>query len=109
MIAGHKSGRFLFGQVLLGCALTLLLTYFAMVLASLDLAPKFVRYLLSPGSLLGMAFASGSGWGEYLGSFALITLTGNAIYHGIVAFCLLKRINWPKLPRNPRHRFWMER
>jgi len=108
MVVGHKRERFLFAQMLIGIVLTLMFTYLAMMIASFGATPLFLRYLLSPGSILGMRFASGRGW-DYLASFVYITVAANIVCYGLISFMLLKKINWPNLPRNTRHRFWIER
>jgi hypothetical protein len=46
---------------------------------------------------------------ERLGSFGRIAIAANVIFYGFLDFIVLRKINWPKLPRNPNHRFWMER
>jgi hypothetical protein len=108
MIADRKAVRFPLAQLLLGVFLTLLLTYFSLAIADHVGTPQFVRYVFSPGYVLGMHFASGPSFTEALDSFGRIALPVNIVYYGLISFFLIRKINWPKLPRNPRHHFWME-
>jgi hypothetical protein len=108
MAAGHKPRRFIIAQLMIGSFLTLLLTYVSLAVADHVGTPQLVRYILSPGFVAGMRFASGSGILERLGSFGRIAITVNVVYYGLINFLLFRRFDWPKLPKNPRHRFWME-
>ncbi len=108
MIINRNSVRFPLAQLLLGGFLTLLLTYFSLAIADHVGTPQLIRYVFSPGYVLGVHLASGASLLEALGSFGRIALTVNLIYYGLISFFLIRKINWPKLPRNPRHRFWME-
>jgi hypothetical protein len=105
----QKTDRFLLGQVLVGAVVTALLTYFSLAIADHQGTPELIRYLFSPGFVLGMRFAWGTGFWDRLASFMWIALTVNSVYYGLIGFLFLRRFNWPRLPRNPRHRFWMER
>jgi hypothetical protein len=103
-----KHRRFVVAQLLLGGLLTLLLTYVSLAIADHATTPQLVRYVFSPGYVLGVRFATGKGLLDTLGSFGRIAVTVNMIYFGSISFVLLWKINWPKLPRNRRRRFWME-
>jgi hypothetical protein len=107
-MADREHRRSLAAQVLTGGLLTLLLTYLSLAVADHVGTPEFVRCVFSPGYVLGMRFATGSGFLDRLGSFGRIAITVNMVYFGLFSFILLWKINWPKLPRNRRHRFWME-
>jgi hypothetical protein len=104
-----KSRRFILAQLVIGSLLTLFLTYLGMAISDRPATPQFVRCVISPGFVLGMRFASGEGFLERLGSFGRIAITANVIYYGLLNFLVFRKVNWPKLPRNPNHRFWMER
>jgi hypothetical protein len=93
MIAGHKPGRFLCVKLFIGSASTVLLTYLSLAIADHDGIPQPVRYLLAPGYVLGMHFASGSGLLDLVGSFMRIALTANIIYYGLLSFLVLRKIN----------------
>jgi len=97
------------GQLLASGLLTLPLTYLSLAIADRPETPQLVRCILAPGFVLGARFASGSTFFDTLGSFGRIALTTNVVYYGLICFLLLRRINWPKWPKNPRHHFWMER
>jgi hypothetical protein len=99
--------RFLLGQLVVGGLLTLLSTYLSLAIADHVGTPDFVRYLLSPGFMLGMRFASGTGFFERLDSFGRIAVTVNLIYYGFIMFFVLRKVDWPKHRKNPNHRFWM--
>jgi hypothetical protein len=108
MIDRNRHRRFVAAQLLIGTLLTLLLTYLSLAIADHVGTPEFVRCIFSPGYVLGVRFATGCGFLETLGSFGRIAITVNMIYFGMICFLLLWKINWPQLPTNPRHRFWME-
>jgi hypothetical protein len=108
MIPDLKHRRFVVAQLLIGGFLTLLLTYLSLAIADRPTTPQLVRYVFSPGYVLGVRFASGKGFLDRLGSFGRIAITANMIYYGSISFLLFWKLNWPKLPRNPRHRFWTE-
>jgi hypothetical protein len=109
MIIDRKSERFQVAQVLIGAFLTLLATYVSLSVADNVGTPQVVGYVIAPGYVLGMHFASGRGFFDTLGSFMRIALAVNFSYYGLIVFFVMKRVNWPKLSRNPRHHFWMER
>lgn len=88
--------RFVVAQSVVGSLITLFLTYFSLAIADHVGTPDFVRYVLSPGYVLGMRFASGGGWLERLGSFGRIAVTTNLIYYGLLVFLVLRKIDWPK-------------
>lgn len=100
--------RFVVAQVILWFAFTFLLTLLSIAIADHVGTPEIVRWIASPGYVLGIRLAWGMGFWDQLGSFMLIALLVNLSYYGLAIFLLLRRINWPKLPRNPRHHFWME-
>ncbi|MFZ1141923.1 MAG: hypothetical protein WAN76_22315 [Candidatus Sulfotelmatobacter sp.] len=104
-----QSRRFILAQLLIGTLLTLFLTYLGMAISDRPTTPQLVRWVISPGFVLGVRFASGDGFLETLGSFGRIAITANVIYYSFLGFLVFRKINWPKLPRNPNHRFWMER
>lgn len=106
MISEHKPERFVLAQFL-GGLLTIILTWVSLTIADHVGTPEFVRYIFSPGYVLGMRFAAGAGFLETLGSFGRIAITANMIYYGLISFFILKKINWPRMPRNPRHHFWL--
>jgi hypothetical protein len=108
MMPGLKHRRFVVAQLLIGSFLTLLMTYLSLAIADRPTTPQLVRYVFSPGYVLGVRFATGKGFLDALGSFGRIAITATTIYFGSICFLLLWKINWPKLPRNRRHRFWME-
>jgi hypothetical protein len=108
MAAGRKPRRFIIAQLMIGSFLTLLLTYVSLAIADHVGTPQLVRYILSPGFVAGMRFASGSGLLERLGSSGRIAITVNVVYYGLINFFLFRKLNWPKLPKNPHHHFWME-
>ena len=108
MIPGLKRRRFVVAQLLISGLLTLLLTYLSLAIAGRPTTPQLVRYIFSPGYVLGVRFATGHGFLDTLGSFGRVAITTNMIYFGSITFLLLWKINWPKLPRNRHHRFWME-
>ena len=108
MIPGLKYRRFVVAQLLIGGLLTLLVTYVSLVIADDPTTPQSVRYVFSPGYVLGVRFVSGEGFLDTLGSFGCIAITANLIYFGSITFLLLCKINWPKIPRNRRHCLWME-
>jgi hypothetical protein len=108
MIEGNQHRRFLAAQLLIGCWLTLMLTFGSIAIADHETTPQLLRYILSPGFVLGLRFMTGRGFLDALGSFGRIVFTINMIYFGLISFLLLWKVNWPKLPKNPRHRFWME-
>ncbi len=99
---------FILGQVLVGLVFALSLTWLSMAIADHVGTPEVVRWIVSPGYVLGMRLAWGRGFWDQLRSFMLVALLVNLCYYGLALFLLLRRINWPKLPRNPRHHFWME-
>lgn len=109
MTIDRKSERFLVAQVLVGAFLTLLATYISLSVTDNVNTPQVVRYVIAPGYVLGMYFASGRGFFDTLGSFMRIVLAVNISYYGLICFFAMKRINWPRLSRNPQHHFWMER
>jgi len=108
MIPGLKHRCSVVAQLLVGSLLTLLLTYLSMAIADRPTTPQLVRYIFSPGYVLGVRFATGHGFLDTLGSFGRIAITANMIYFGSITFLLWWKVNWPKLPRNRHHRFWME-
>jgi hypothetical protein len=107
-MADRECRRFFAAQLLIGGLLTLFLTYLSLAIADHVGTPDLVRYVFSPGYVLGMRLATGNGLLDTLGSFGRIAITVNMIYFGFISFVLLWKINWPKLPRNRRHHFWME-
>jgi hypothetical protein len=109
MPAALEDRRFLAAQVLIGILLTLFLTYLSIAIADRPTAPQFVRCVISPGFVLGLRFANGNEFLDWLGSFGRIAVTVNVIYFGLINCLLFWKINWPKLPRNARHHFWMKR
>jgi hypothetical protein len=109
MIPDRKSQRFLVAQVLIGASLTLLATYVSLSIADNAGTPQVVRYAIAPGYVLGMYCASGRGFFDTLGSFVRIALAVNITYYGLISFFAMKRMNWPRLSKNPRHHFWMGR
>lgn len=104
-----QSRRFILAQCLIGISLTLFLTYLGMAISDRPATPQLVRWAISPGFVLGMRFASGDGFLGAMGSFGRIAITANMIYYGFLSFLVFRKTNWPRLPRNPNHRFWMER
>jgi hypothetical protein len=96
-------------QVPVGVVLALLLTWLSMAIADHVGTPEIVRWIFSPGYVLGLHFAWGRGFRDQLGSFMFIALIVNVSYYGLVCFLLLRRIGWPSSPKNPRHAFWMDR
>jgi hypothetical protein len=108
MAASRKPDRFVVAQLMLGSFFTLLSTYVSLAIADHVGTPQLVRYIFSPGFVAGMRFASGGGFLERLGSFGRIAITVNVVYYGLINFLLFWNINWPKLPKNPHHHFWME-
>ncbi|MGA7560377.1 MAG: hypothetical protein WBV60_10020 [Terriglobales bacterium] len=108
MIEGTQQRRFIFAQLLIGGFLTLMLTFASIAIADHETTPQLLRYVISPGFVLGLRYMTGRGFFDALGSFERIAFTVNIIYFGLITFLLLWKVNWPKLPRNPRHRFWME-
>jgi len=109
MDVNPKPRRYILAQLLIGSLLTLFLTYVGMAISDRPTTPQVLRCVISPGSVLGMRFASGEGFLERLGSFGRIAITANMFYYGFFSFLVFKRINWPKPPRNLNHRFWIER
>ncbi len=108
MIDGSRHRRFVAAQLMIGTLLASLLTYLSLAIADHVGTPEFVRYVFSPGYVLGVRFATGRGFLDTLGSFGRIAITVNMIYFGLFSFLLLWKISWPKLPKNLRHRFWLE-
>jgi hypothetical protein len=104
----NQRRRFFAAQLLIGVLLAFLLTCLSIAIADHDTTPQLVRYIVSPGFVLGLRFTTGRGLLDPLGSFGRIAFTVNMIYFGLIGFLLLWKVNWPKLPRNRRHRFWME-
>jgi hypothetical protein len=100
---------FVLARVLIALVITLPRTWLSMAIADHVGTPEFLRWIVSPGYVLGVHFAWGRGFSEHLSSFMLIALTANLSYYGFACFLLLRGINWPKTPRNPRHLFWMDR
>ena len=92
MIVGHQTGRFLRAKVLIGCMLTILLAYVSLSVADHDGTPQIARYVIAPGFVIGMHFASGRGFLGLLGSFGRIALTVNILYYGLISFFLLRKI-----------------
>jgi|SRR5580704_3194231 hypothetical protein len=109
MDVDRKPSRFILAQLIVGGLVTLFLTYLGMAISDRPTTPLFVRCVISPGFVLGMRFASGDGFLETLGSFGRIAITANVIYYGFLNFLVLRKVNWPRPPKNPSHRFWMER
>jgi hypothetical protein len=95
-------------QVALGSLFTLLLAYLSLAIADHVETPQLVRYVFSPGFVAGVRFASGYGFPERLGSFGRIAISVNVLYYGLINFFVFWKLNWPKLPKDPRHYFWME-
>jgi hypothetical protein len=108
LISGNKHRRFLTAQLLISSLLALLLTFLSLAIADHVGTPEIVRWVFSPGYVLGLRFMSGGGFLERLGSFGRIAVAINVIYFGLISFVLLWKMEWPKRPGNPRHRFWME-
>jgi hypothetical protein len=108
MLVDRKPCRFKIGQLLIGVLLTLALTYVSFPISDHQGTPQFVRYVLSPGFLLGIRFASSDIWLDWLGSFGVIAAATNMVYYGFIVLFVLRKLDWPKMPRNTNHRFWME-
>ena len=96
MIVGHKPDLILRGKIAIGVLLTLTMTYLSLAIADHVGTPQWVRYLLSPGFVLGMRFASGTGILDTVGSFGRIAITTNIVYFGLINFFVLRRIGRPK-------------
>lgn len=107
-LAGPQPRRFLLAQVPLGCAVTIILTYVSYLVADSTSTPQFVKYVIAPGYVLGLKYATGRGLLEWLGSFGHIFFTVELFYFGLASFFVLRWANWPKFPANPRHRLWMQ-
>lgn len=101
--------HFLVGQLIVCGLLALPLTYLSLAIADRPATPQLIRYIFAPGFVLGMRFASGSSFLDTLGNFGRMAILTNITYYGLICFLLLRRINWPKWPKSPRHHFWMDR
>ncbi len=108
MAVNPKQQRFLLAQLTIGVLLTLFLTYISLAIADRVGTPEWVKYVFAPGYVLGMRYARGTGLLDTLGSFGRIAITANITYYGLIVFVVMRQINWPKSPGNPRHHFWME-
>ncbi len=108
MDVNREPRRFILAQLLIGSLVTLFLTYLGMAISDRPTTPQLVRWVISPGFVLGMRFASGEGFLERLGSFARIAITVNMIYYGFFNFLVFRK-STGQTARNPNHRFWMER
>ena len=84
---------FLLGQLLVSAFLALVLTYFSLAIADHVGTPQWVRYVLAPGFVLGMHFASGRGLLDTLGSFGRIAISGDMIYFGLISFLFLRKVD----------------
>src|SRR5277367_2737481 len=82
MTEGNERRRFLAAQLLIGGSLTLLLTFVSIAIADHETTPQFLRYIISPGFVLGLRFMAGRGFFDALGSFGRIAFTVNMIYFG---------------------------
>jgi hypothetical protein len=102
MSVNQKQQRVVVPQLIIGSSFALLLTYLSLAIADHVGTPQFVRYVFSPGYVLGLRFS------DSFGNFVLIAVGVNITYFGLLIFLLVWKINWPKLRKNPRHRFWME-
>jgi hypothetical protein len=91
-----------------GILFTFVLSYLAFAVADHAGTPKIVRYLRSPGFVLGMRCASGDGWLDWLSSFGLIAVLTDLVYYGFLVFIVLRKLNWPKMPDNRNHGFWLQ-
>src|SRR6266550_5607500 len=84
MIPDLKHRRFVVAQLLIGSFLTLLMTYLSLAIADRPTTPQVVRYVFSPGYVLGVRFATGKGFLDTLGSFGRIAIAVNMIYYGSI-------------------------
>jgi hypothetical protein len=99
-----SQNRFLAAQVFIGGLLALFLTCLSLVIADHEATPQFVRYILSPGFVLGLRFASGDGVLDRLANVGMIALTVNFLYYGLLACLFFRWFNWPRMPKDPwRH------
>ena len=93
MAGEQKPRRFVLGQMAVGALLTFVFSYLAYAVADPEGTPKIVRYLLSPGFVLGMRFAYGDGWLDWLSSFGLIAVLTDLVYYGFLVFIVLRKLN----------------
>ena len=101
--------RFYVAQVLIGGLLAFFLAGLSIAIADHGTTPQFVRYIISPGYILGLKLMTGRNFFDELASFGRIAFSVNLIYFGSMTSLVLWKVNWPRLPKNPNHRFWMNR
>jgi hypothetical protein len=89
MIDRSRHRRFVAAQLMIGTLLTLRLTYLSLAIADHVGTPEFVRYVLSPGYVLGVRFATGRGFLDTLGSFGRIAITINMISFGLISLLIV--------------------
>jgi len=108
MSLDQKPHRF-HGRVVIGGLLTFLVTYASLAISDHQGTPEFVRYVISPGFLLGIRFAWGDEWLSRVTSFGVIAAATNGVYYGFIVLLVFRKLGWPKMTRNTNRRFWMER
>jgi hypothetical protein len=58
--------------------------------------------------MLGLQAMSGHTFFDALSIFGRVAFTVDMLYFGAGIFVILWKVNWPKLAKNPNHRFWMK-
>jgi hypothetical protein len=96
-------------QLRIAGGLSFIITCVSIAIADHQSTPELVRYVVSPGYVLGLRLMSGHNFFDALSVFGWVAFSGNAVYFGALVLAALWKLRWPKTPWNPNHRFWMER
>ncbi len=99
---------FRFAQLLIAVCLAFLLACLSIAIADHRGTPELVRYVVSPGFILGLRLMSGRNFSDALSVFGWVALSVNMVYFGVAILALLWKLRWPRTRWNPNHRFWME-
>lgn len=99
---------FRFAQLVIAGGLSFPLACASIAIADHQTTPEFVRYIVSPGYLLGLRLMSGHNFFDALSVFGWVAFSVNMVYFGLVILAVLWKLRWPRTRWNPNHRFWME-
>jgi len=99
---------FRLAQLLIAGSMSFFLACMSIAIADHPATPQFVRYLLSPGYVLGLRLMSGHSFLDALSVFGWTAFSVNMLYFGAPILTILWKMKWPRTRWNPNHRFWVE-